>query len=84
MNKVTRRQPAFWLTRCPRCLAPLPEPVKTTRGLEVDRFGGASCYRCLDMSAEKARAEYERRLAQGHVVKKVAEYAKAREHGMVR
>ena len=71
---MTTAKPAFWLTRCPKCLAPLPKPIRAELALETDRNSGASCYECLEVSDDQARAEYQRRLAQGRVVARAPEH----------
>ena len=65
---TTDQRPAFWLTRCPRCLAPFLRTVKVLAAAY-----GVSCARCSNLNNYQVRAEYDRRLAEGRVVARVPE-----------
>ena len=71
---MTESKPAFWLLRCPRCLAPLPRPIKVygLQKMGMDRVS-SFCGVCVGLSKERADAEYDRRLTQSTVVARGAE-----------
>ena len=88
---TTAAKPAFYLTRCPRCLAPMT-PRQFNQAFTA--ANGARCGVCANTQTGHGKAGYalrafNRRLAQGRVVasapelyevKKVAEYANMRKN----
>ena len=74
---MTTAAPAFWLTRCPRCLAKYkPLWVHSAIGWTIGR-----CAWCVDKSDEEAAANRAMNLARGRVLSVPEVYEVKGAHG---